>query len=224
MAKETKPDSDSRFLTLADRPYQCEYLNRGEKRQAALKPVGLVKKEYWSAFHDYDNVEVDAKFNGFRTDDRQKRGAPHSHGLEIERDLGYIRITEEKPIVAVAGLGSGCLMPAYVVCEYPQPGETMKGAYFRGPWGPELIAGTQQNFNMQNLRRQRVDGLMSEHPSGCVRTPSEELIIYEMDYEPRVFECTARFEIEPTTTITIRGGSGTSGHFSFRMIRLYFEA
>ena len=44
-----------------------------------------------------------------------------------------------------------------------------------------------------------------------------------MDYEPRVRECTTRFEIEPTTTITFRGGSGVSSHFSFRMIRLYFE-
>ncbi|MAG34316.1 MAG: hypothetical protein CL908_25840, partial [Deltaproteobacteria bacterium] len=33
-----------------------------------------------------------------------------------------------------------------------------------------------------------------------------------------------RFEIEPTTTVIIRGGSGTSGHFSFRMIRTYFDA
>ena len=66
-------------------------------------------------------------------DDRSHLGAPHEHGLEVEKDIGYIRITELQPIIAAVVL-------------------------------------------------------------------------------------------EPTTTITFRGGSGVSSHFSFRMIRLYFEA
>ena len=36
-----------------------------------------------------------------------------------------------------------------------------------------------------------------------------------------IASCSARFEIDPTTAVTIRGGSGTSSHFSFRMIRIY---
>ena len=66
----------------------CDYLRGGDKRQAALKPVGLVKKEYWRAFHDYENVEVDARFaRHMFGDDRQKGGAPHEHGLEIDGDI-----------------------------------------------------------------------------------------------------------------------------------------
>jgi hypothetical protein len=194
-----------------------EFQKPGPKRQAALQLVGVAKKEYWNPFDDYENVET---FGGFaehmypEREDLRNHGAPHIHGLEIERDKGYIRIVEERPIIAAVVLGSGCAMPAYVVCEYPQPGITMQEPHRSKAW---------RGFNMQNVRRQRIDGMMSQHPSSAVRTYPQEIINYEMDYEPRVRECSARFEIEPTTVVTFRGGSGTSSHFSFRMIRLYFE-
>ena len=210
----------SRFAYLAARDYQCDFQRSGEKRQAALTPVGLVKKDYWSAFHDYENVEVVAGFGECFADDRSHLGAPHEHGLEVEKDIGYIRITEVQPIIAAVVLGSGCTMPAYVCCEYPQPGVPVGEVDAHGP-SPSRLG---HRFNMQTLRRQRIEGLMSQHPCGAVRTYGEDELTYKMDYEPRVRECTTRFEIEPTTTITFRGGSGVSSHFSFRMIRLYFEA
>jgi len=175
-------------------------------------------KEYWCPFHDYPNVEVESEFRGY-TPERYPsaasydgKGLPHDHGLEIERDTGFIRITEAEPIIAVAVLGSGCALPAYVVCEYPKPDESMDEPERRGPW---------TGFNLQNVRRQMVQGMMSIHPSAFMRVFPQEELTYDMDFEPRCFECSARFEIDPTTAVTIRGGSGTSSHFSFRMIRVY---
>ena len=205
-----------------------EFQKPGKLRQAALRRVGIAKREYWSPFDDYENVEV---FGGFTIQEdygefrrkagipkidekRRKWGLPHIHGVEIEKDLGYIRITEDEPIIAVAVMGSGCSMPAYVVCEYPEPGLTMEEPDRRGPW---------TGFNIQNLRRQRVEGMMSQHQCSVVRTFGGDICTYELDFEPRVSECSARFEIEPTTVVTVRGGSGLRCHFSFRMIRVYFE-
>jgi len=224
MAEKRKLDLDERGRVTT----MSEFQKPGEKRQAALRLVGVAKKEYWSPFNDYENVEV---WGGFAINEnyneklreagvpqidekRQKWGLPHIHGLEIERDLGYIRITEDKPIIAVAVMGSGCSMPAYVVCEYPEPGLTMEEPDRRGPW---------RGFNIQNLRQQRVEGMMSQHQCSVVRTFGGDLVTYDLDFEPRVRECSARFEIEPTTTVTIRGGSELRCHFSFRMIRVYFE-
>ena len=64
---------------------------------------------------------------------------------------------------------------------------------------------------------------MSQHPCGAVRTYGEDELTYKMDYEPRVRECTAgsRSSRRPRSPFV---GSGVSSHFSFRMIRLYFEA
>ena len=74
---------------------------------------------------------------------------------------------------------------------------------------------------MQNLRRQYVRGLYSVHQSRNVGTFGADEVTYDGDYEPRVFEASVHFEIEPTTTVTIRGGSGQASHLSFRMIRMY---
>ena len=189
-------------------------------KHPTMSNVIMTVKEYWNPFR-YDNVEVESKFRAWTgTGPDEGKGAPHKHGLEIERDTGYIRITESEPILAVAVMGSGCAVPAYVVCEYQQPGESMETPWRAGPWRPEGPF-ERDGFNLQNLRRQMVQGMMSIHPSAFMRCFPQDQLTYTMDYEPRCFECSARFEIEPTTCVTIRGGSGTSSHFSVRMIRIY---
>jgi len=187
-----------------------------------MSPGVMTVKEYWCPFRDYPNIEVQSEFKGYTPERHPKaasydgKGLPHRHGLEIERDTGFIRITETEPILAVDVMGSGCAVPAYVVCEYPQPGESFEEPPFGGPW---QFGG--KGFNLQNLRRQMVQGMISIHPAAFMRCFPQDKITYDMDFEPRCFECSARFAIEPTTCVTIRGGSGTSSHFSFRMIRVH---
>ena len=186
-------------------------------RQATVQMTGIAMKEYWTPFDDYGNVEVAAgwSLSTRKAEWRQLRkgGAPHRHGLEIEHTKGYIHITEKKPIVGVTVMGSGCTNDSYVVCEYPQPGLTRREPSRHG----------QEGWNMQNLRRQYVRGLYSQHQSRNVATFGEDEITYDDDYEPRVYETSVHFDIEPTTTVIIRGGSGQTCHFSFRMIRTYFR-
>src|SRR3972149_1159578 len=95
-----------------------EFENNPEKRRAALEMVGIAKREYWSPFNDYPNVEVEAHYaeHMYKDEKLRLKGAPHKHGLEIERDKGFIRITEDRPIIGVTVLGSGCILPAYLVC------------------------------------------------------------------------------------------------------------
>ena len=160
-----------------------EYQKPGEKRQAAQRLVGVAKEEYRSQFDDYEDVEIDVACADHVYPNWEKRwkwGAPHRRGLEIERDIGYIRITEENPISAVTVLGSGCAMPVCAVCEYPLTDLAMEELGRRESW---------RNCNVQNLRRQRVDGMMSQRPSSAVRADDAALMNHEMDYEPRVWEC-----------------------------------
>ena len=189
-----------------------------EGRQAAAQVTGMSMKEYWSPFDDYGNIEIDACWSDGTRDAEwrqlRNKGAPHRHGLEIERSKGFISITEEQPIVAVSVLGSACKTDAYLICEYPQPGLTRKEPRRHG----------QQGWNMQNLRRQMVKGLYCQHQSRNVATFGEDQMTYVDDFEPLTYETAVRFEVEPTTTVTIRGGSGTVSHFSFRMIRTYFTS
>ena len=187
-------------------------------RQQAVIMTGVAMKEYWTPFDDYGNIEIDACWNDGTRDAAwrklKNKGAPHRHGLEIERSKGYIAITEEKPIVAVSVLGSACKTDAYLICEYPQPGLTDKEPRRHG----------QEGWNMQNLRQQIVRGLHCQHQSRNIATFGRDQMTYVDDFEPVTYETSARFEIEPTTTVIIRGGSGNVSHFSFRMIRTYFRA
>lgn len=217
--------------TTTDWTKTSEFQTDLKKRRDSNRIVTIAKRDYWAQFDDYDNVEVHGGFRdetftleGLKNYPEVQRkdfmekvtrdGWPHKHGLELERGRGYIRITEDRPIIAASVLGSGCASPSYVICEYPQPGES-----FEEPHRCEKFVG----YNMQNLRRQRVDGLRGLHPSPLVRALGQDIIAYEMDFEPRSFESSVFFEIEPTTTVTLRGGSGDGSHFAFRMIRIYFE-
>ena len=143
---------------------------------------------------------------------------PHPHGYEMARNEGTITIVEPEPIVAVGVLGSGCIAPGYVMCEYLQEGEPTD----------EVDAKTQPpaGYNFQNIRMQRIGDLWSMHPSAFLHTRPYEQIV--SGYEPHspinelmTRESTAYFEIEPCRRVVLRGGSGDHDHFAFRIIRTY---
>jgi len=68
-------------------------------------------------------------------------------GIEFKADDGFITITEDRPIVAVTVVGSGCTRNGYNIVEWWDEGETID--------------------NMKNhlLKRQRTDGLNGIHPN-----------------------------------------------------------
>lgn len=135
-------------------------------------------------------------------------------GIEIKADDGFISVTEERPIVAVTVVGSGCAPQGYNICEWWDEGETIEG------------------MTDQLVKRQRVDGLNGTHPSiwsqllfgtypgltfddisgGDISGPVELLKklsarFYE-GYHLGLYENTAYFRVGPPypSKITVRGG------------------
>jgi len=84
----------------------------------------------------YDNVEV----GDFYEIDVMK-------GIEFKADTGFLTITEDRPIVAVTVVGSGCVPRGYNILEWWEDGETI------------------DNVNNRTLKRLRVDNLNGVHPS-----------------------------------------------------------
>jgi len=68
-------------------------------------------------------------------------------GIEFRSDDGYITITEDRPIVAVTVVGSGCVRAGYNIVEWWDEGENIDDI-------PEQL-----------VKRQRVDNLNGMHPS-----------------------------------------------------------
>jgi hypothetical protein len=68
-------------------------------------------------------------------------------GVELKSDDGFIRIEEEKPIVAISVVGSGCVPKGYVICEWWDDDESI------------------ENMKNQLVKRQRIDNLNGTHPS-----------------------------------------------------------
>lgn len=68
-------------------------------------------------------------------------------GIEITTELGSITIVEEKPIVSVTVVGSGCSTPNYNIVEWWGEGEGLANAHG------------------QLIKRQRVDNLVGQHPA-----------------------------------------------------------
>jgi hypothetical protein len=171
---------------------------------------GIVKvREYRSPF-EYANVKV-------WNPEGVPGVGPHPHGYEMARNEGMITITEPEPIIAVSVIGSGCIAPGYVICEYLLEGQSTEEADSMGPW---------RGYNMQNIRMQRIGDLMRFHPCKLMRARDYQEIV--QGYEPRsptnellIGENTAYFEIEPAHRVVLRGGSGDHDHFSFRIIRTY---
>jgi len=84
----------------------------------------------------YENVEV----GDFYEIDPVK-------GIELKADTGHIIIAEDRPIVEVVIVGSGCAQNGYNIVEWWEEGESI------------------ENMSNQLIKRQRVDGLDGIHPS-----------------------------------------------------------
>lgn len=67
-------------------------------------------------------------------------------GIEFKADTGWLTISEEKPIVSVSVVGSGCAPAGYNIVEWWSEGETI------------------DNMTNQLVKRQRIDGLNGVHP------------------------------------------------------------
>ena len=71
-------------------------------------------------------------------------------GIEILADRGSITIEEEKPIVSVTVVGSGCSGNNYNIVEW---------------WGPGEGLCEEETMRTQLVKRQRVDNLKGQHPA-----------------------------------------------------------
>lgn len=100
-----------------------------------MQKVGTYEPEYhiYRAPFRYENVAVDywSEYN--------------SKGIELLGELGTITIREEKPIVSVTIVGSGCSTDNYLIVEWWGKGENL------------------QNHEGQLIKRQYVDGLKGQH-------------------------------------------------------------
>jgi len=94
------------------------------------------ERHVYTAPFMYQNVEV----GDFYEIDPDK-------GIEFKADDGFLTIEENKPIVAVTVVGSGCTQGGYNICEWWDEGETI------------------DNMKNQLVKRQRVDNLNGTHPS-----------------------------------------------------------
>ena len=74
-------------------------------------------------------------------------GNPGSKGLEFKADDGFITITEEKPILAITVVGSGCTRGGYNMVEWWEEGEGI------------------DEMKDQLVKRQRIEHLNGMHPS-----------------------------------------------------------
>gem|GEM_PF-1215555 len=187
-----------------------------------------VRRIYTTPFL-YDNVEV----GDFYEIDPTK-------GLELKADTGFISIREERPVVAVTVVGSGCGTRGYNICEW---------------WNADENIDSLQD---QLVKRQRIDGLNGIHPMILLQIlmgtfpglnfadvlPDPDVIpdpvtclkkLSRGFYEELFlgfYENTAHFQLGPPwpRRITIRGGCKSSecpgvpcfdeypAHYAFRLI------
>ena len=97
--------------------------------------IETVRRVYETPFF-YENVQI----GDFYEIDPWK-------GNELKADTGFITITEDRPIVGVTVVGSGCTRGGYNIVEWWNEGENI------------------EQMNDQLVKRQRVDGLNGIHPS-----------------------------------------------------------
>lgn len=84
----------------------------------------------------YDNVDVGDFFE-----------IDPTKGIEFKADTGFLTIKEEKPIMGVTVVGSGCTGEGYNICEWWNEGESI------------------DNMQNQLVKRQRIDNLRGTHPA-----------------------------------------------------------
>jgi len=134
-------------------------------------------------------------------------------GIEFKADSGFLTIREERPIAAVAVVGSGCYARGYNICEWWDEGECV------------------DRLRNQLVKRLRIDNLNSIHPSifmqflmqtfpGLTYRDVDLVLMNHIEclkayseayYEPMhlgFYENTAYFRIGPPypDTVTIRCG------------------
>lgn len=135
-------------------------------------------------------------------------------GIEFKADDGFITIKENKPIVAVTVVGSGCVPRGYNIVEWWDEGESI------------------DTMKDQLVKRQRIDGLNGTHPAiwsqllmgtfpgltfrdvaadeirGAVECLKKLSDGYYSGYYMGFYENTAYFRIGPPnpTQVTIRSG------------------
>ena len=68
-------------------------------------------------------------------------------GIELKSMEGFITVEEDKPIVGVTVVGSGCVPKGYNICEWWEDGESI------------------DDIKGQLVKRQRIDNLNGTHPS-----------------------------------------------------------
>lgn len=102
----------------------------------------------------YDNVDV----GDFYEIDAMK-------GIEFKADTGFITIREEKPIVAVTVVGSGCVPRGYNIVEWWDDGENI------------------DNVDNRTVKRLRIDDLNGIHPSVWIHKLADLAFLKDVDLE-----------------------------------------
>ena len=120
-------------LPLYKKPTEQQIEDWGPIRK--VEEIETVRRVYETPFF-YDNVEI----GDFYEIDPWR-------GNELKADTGYITITEDRPIIGVTIVGSGCTQNGYNIVEWWDDGESI------------------DNMKDQLVKRQRVDGLKGIHPS-----------------------------------------------------------
>ena len=191
------------------REYVMVYLHKGYSMSTPRQGHPNRKEDMKPHYMKYPNIEVYNPPGDPTTP--SPVGAPHKHGLEMARNVGTITITEDEPIIAVTVIGSGCKQNGYILCEYFKDDEPLA----------EFDRKTEQGWNLQSMRRQRVGNLQGIHVGGgsFKAYPESMAQSWVPDEESNVWENSVTFDIEQTRKIVLRGGSGDNGHYSFRIIR-----
>src|SRR2546423_523057 len=119
-------------------PVHKEFTPEQLKQFGPMRQQEVLKTErraYASPFM-YSNVRV----GNFYEIDPNK-------GVELKSMDGFITIEEDRPIVAVTVVGSGCVPHGFNICEWWGEGESI------------------DNMTNQLVKRQRIDNLNGTHPS-----------------------------------------------------------
>ncbi|MBS3763868.1 MAG: hypothetical protein KGZ25_11270 [Planctomycetes bacterium] len=134
--------------------------DRGDAALGEVREPEIFETEHhvYSTPFNYENVELRNWTEG-HTD----------KGPEFLADRGSITIVEDKPIVEVTVVGSGCEANNYNIVEWWDEGETLR------------------NYRGQLVKRQRVDGLQGQHPAWIQKALCKELPEFETVEEAEAF-------------------------------------
>ncbi len=197
------------------------------------KKLSLETYEYNFPFN-YPNIQVN----------RHQYYGSEFHGVELlpintdaktlsQTPADSIVITEDRPIVRVAVIGSACTPPGYITLE-AEPTEDFRRY-------DEIAEVTPVRFRVDNLwgMHLRYDQWYNSNPEAGPPIP-ENFLEHWTSFEGGSLRCTARemplagmscaiFEIPRSMKVSISGGSAIAGwasdaapddaHYSFRIIR-----